>query len=163
MYILPLDSFSFIELLNRGRHFALWKWRPLRYDGRRFCSRLWINFVHLGLVLLRRWGPLPSHYLLGVTLSLTPLPTPRKVFFRRESMALRCCSHSRSSVVSGLRLPPASPQHCQRQLRGRRLNPLDCLWFSDVRIGLGCPGDGDSLSTFLCRLLPSALPGRFCA
>ena len=31
MYI---HTFSFIELLNRGRHSALWKWRPPRHDGR---------------------------------------------------------------------------------------------------------------------------------
>ena len=24
----PIHTFSFIELLNRGRHSALWKWRP---------------------------------------------------------------------------------------------------------------------------------------
>jgi hypothetical protein len=51
-----IHSFSFIELLNRGRHSALWKWRP-RYDGRRFRARLWIDLVYLVLLLLTA-GPL---------------------------------------------------------------------------------------------------------
>ena len=58
-------TFSFIELLNRGRHSALWKWRPPRHDGRRFRARLWIDLVYLVLLLLTA-GPLnplpfPSH------------------------------------------------------------------------------------------------------
>ena len=34
-----IHSFSFIELLNRGRCSALWKWRPLRHGGRWFRAR----------------------------------------------------------------------------------------------------------------------------
>ena len=56
-------TFSFIELLNRGRHSALWKWRPPRHDGRRFRARLWIDLVYLVLLLLTA-GP------------LNPLPFP---------------------------------------------------------------------------------------
>ena len=60
-----IHTFSFIELLNRGRHSALWKWRPPRHDGRRFRARLWIDLVYLVLLLLTA-GPLnplpfPSH------------------------------------------------------------------------------------------------------
>jgi hypothetical protein len=61
--LLGIHSFSFIELINRGSHFALWKWRPPRRDGRRFRARLWIDLVYLVLLLLTA-GP------------LNPLPYP---------------------------------------------------------------------------------------